>query len=120
MVKTGQVKLNQKVCRKASVRKQAKNKPAKFRKSLTPGTILISLTGQFRGKHVVLLKTLPKTGLLVVTGPYKLNGVPVRRMHPRHVIATSTKVEFKCPAVDRIEDSFFAKEQVAKKKGEEA
>jgi large subunit ribosomal protein L6e len=81
-----------------------------LKKDLTPGTVLILVAGLHKGKRVVFLKQLA-SGLLLVTGPYKVNGVPVRRVNKAYAITTSTKValpEAVTKAVESVDDKFFA------------
>lgn len=98
-------------------------RPTKYRSSLQPGAILILLAGRFRGKRVVLLKPL-SDGVLLVTGPFKANGVPLRRVNARYVIATSQKVELSgvdSKVLDKVsQEGYFSKgKKEQQKKGEE-
>merc|ERR1712094_154256 len=91
------------------------SKQTKLRKSIQAGTVVIMLAGHFKGCRAVVLKQLD-SGLLLVTGPYKLNGVPLRRVPQSYVIGTQTTVDVsgvKLPA--EVNDDLFKKPQSAKK-----
>lgn len=117
-------------------------RPTRLRRSLRPGTVVIILAGRYlgrvrlaarafarppsrspvtdapRGQRAIFLKQLP-SGLLLINGPYKVNGVPLRRIDQRYVIATSTKIDIKGIKLAAIEDVMFKRPKVRADKSTE-
>ena len=93
------------------VRKCKAPKSTHVNPKLKSGQIVIILSGRFRGRRVVYLKNL-KSGLLLVTGPYKYNGVPLKRVNAAYVLPTNTFVKVDEKIADKIEDDFFKKTEI--------
>ena len=99
------------------VRKCKAPKKTHISPEFTPGQIVILLSGRFRGRRVVFLKKL-ESGLLLVTGPYKYNGVPLKRVNPAYVLPTNTKLTIENVA-EKVDDKLFIKKFVKREKEED-
>ena len=84
---------------------------------LTPGQVVIILSGRFRGRRVVYLKKL-ESNLLLVTGPYKYNGVPLKRVNAAYVLPTNTKLKLDGEVAKNVNDKFFQRVKFVREKAE--
>ena len=103
--------------------KKTKYTPKKVvsgKKTVAAGTVAIMLAGRFRGRHCVVLKNADAKDkqTLIVSGPYKYNGIPLRRVNRRYIIATSTKVDLSsvdAKLLEKVDKKVFARQQKEKK-----
>merc|ERR1712083_761532 len=86
------------------VRKCKTPNKAKGRACIVPGSVVILLSGRFRGRRVVVLRRLD-SGLLLVTGPYRLNGVPLKRVNAAYVLPTSSRLDVSKVDVNSVNDA---------------
>merc|ERR1712018_534418 len=87
-----------------------------LRSTLQPGTIAICLAGPHKGKRVIVLKQLA-SGLVLITGPMKLNGCPMRRINQQYLLATQTTVDVSAVKVpENINDDYFKRAKAPKAK----
>merc|ERR1712186_132962 len=90
-----------------------------LRPSLQEGTVAIVLAGVHKGKRVVVLKQLA-SGLVLITGPMKLNGCPMRRINQIYLLATETALDVSAVTVpENVNDEYFkhARPEKVKKEG---
>merc|ERR1711959_752582 len=59
------------------------------RSKIPSGAVLIILAGKHKGRRVIFLKQL-NSNMLLINGPFKLNGVPLRRVNKAYVMVTRT------------------------------
>ena len=82
---------------------------------LTAGQVVIILSGRFRGRRVIFLKKL-ENNLILVTGPYKYNGVPLKRVNAAYVLPTNTKIKLDDKVADKIDNKLFNRVKIERKK----
>jgi len=85
------------------------NQANKLKSGIVPGSVVILVAGRHRGKRAVFLKQLD-SGLMLVTGPFKINGVPLRRVNQKYVLPTTTKLDIAGLSIpDRVDDKYFSR-----------
>mmetsp|Transcript_10709 Transcript_10709/g.12176 ORF Transcript_10709/g.12176 Transcript_10709/m.12176 type:complete len:174 (+) Transcript_10709:15-536(+) len=100
------------------VKKETPQNPTKLKHGIQAGQVVVVLAGRFRGKRVVFLKQL-ESGNLLVTGPYKVNGVPLMRIPQKQTLATSKIIDIAGVNSATVNDAYFKKDVSVKGTKEE-
>ena len=95
-------------------RKCKEPKKSHISAELKPGQVVILLSGRFRGRRVVFLKKL-ESNLLLVTGPYKYNGVPLKRVNAAYVLPTNTVLKVGGDVAKSVNDDLFKRVDIERK-----
>jgi len=119
--------INQKISKKTIFNGHIKNKNKKGRLicklrggtkttfNLKPGSVLILLSKKLLGKKVVLLNTTD-SGLFVVTGPFSINGVSMRRVNYKYVIFSGASLNLEKLKTTVLTDEYFESLRKSKNK----
>ena len=90
---------------------------------LKPGSVLILLSQKLLGKKAILINTT-ESGLLVVTGPFSINGISLRRVNKKYTMdsgATLDTEKFNSPGLKwnplLFNDEYFKTLAKSKSKG---
>nr|UXY87572.1 60S ribosomal protein L6B [Cryptomonas curvata] len=70
------------------------------------GSIIILLSTKYQGKKVILLR-ITKSGLYVISGLYKLNGIPIRRVNPKYIFPTGVYIDISDINTKIFSDEYF-------------
>jgi ribosomal protein L14E/L6E/L27E len=95
--KKGKFIFNEKIFKKrknnnVNPKKILRNKPKII---LERGSILILLTKKYLGRKAILLNTT-ESGLFVISGPYLINGISIRRVNEKYTLYSGAKVNLEC------------------------
>ena len=74
--------------------------------------LCVSVVCLFRSLSLAFLNLMP----VISSGPFKINGVPIRRVNQTYVIATSTKVDISKVSVEKFDDKYFTREKKTRAK----
>mmetsp|Transcript_29247 Transcript_29247/g.57225 ORF Transcript_29247/g.57225 Transcript_29247/m.57225 type:complete len:203 (+) Transcript_29247:25-633(+) len=83
-----------------------KKKANKSHEKIKKGSVIILLGLKFQGKKAILLK-ITKKGFFVISGPFSINGIPLRRINPRYALPTEINVDLSNMKLGFINDNYF-------------
>ncbi|AEA38705.1 60S ribosomal protein L6B (nucleomorph) [Cryptomonas paramecium] len=80
------------------------------------GSIVIISFGKLRGKKAIILRTT-KCQMFVISGPFSLNGISIRRIKPGHIITTRNRLDVDSVNTRIFDDEYFIFLKKSRKRG---